>query len=62
MEKKPKKICPRCQGNGYIRIPNMSVGNPTPTVAQCTMCESQGEISYEDYSLYGAISHPYKLQ
>ena len=47
---------------GYIRIPNMSVGNPTPTVAQCTMCESQGEVSYEDHSLYGAISIPGKLQ
>ena len=62
MEKKLKKICPRCKGNGYIRIPNTSVGDPTSIVAQCTMCDSQGEVSYEDYSLYGAISHPYKLQ
>jgi DnaJ-class molecular chaperone len=62
MEKKIKKICPRCQGNGYIRIPNLSVGNPKSAVAQCTMCESQGEVSYEDYSLYGATSIPSKLQ
>ncbi len=62
MEKKLKKICPRCLGNGYIRIPNMSVDKPTPAIAQCTMCESQGEVSYEDYSLYGAISFPNKLQ
>jgi len=62
MEKKLKKICPRCKGNGYIRIPNTSVGDPTSIVAQCTMCDSQGEVSYEDYSLYGAIDHPYKLQ
>ena len=41
---------------------NTSVGDPTSIVAQCTMCDSQGEVSYEDYSLYGAIDHPYKLQ
>ncbi len=62
MEKKTKKICPRCLGNGYIKIPNISVENRKTTIAQCTMCESQGEVSYEDYSLYGAISIPIKLQ
>ena len=62
MEKKPKKICPRCQGNGYIRIPNLSVNVPKQVTVNCTMCESQGEVSYEDYSLYGATSIPSKLQ
>ena len=38
------KICPRCTGNGYIRIPNESVGNPKEIIAQCTMCDSQGEL------------------
>ena len=44
MTKKKKIICPRCTGNGYIRIPNEAVGVPKQTVAQCTMCNSQGEI------------------
>ena len=50
---KNKIICPRCTGNGYVRIPNSAVGNPTEIIAQCTMCNSQGEIdevSNYDYS------------
>ena len=39
------RLCPRCKGNGYIKIPNKSVEelNKSTTV-QCPMCESQGEI------------------
>ena len=46
MEKKIKKItCPRCKGNGYIKIPHESVEKLEKSViAQCTMCESEGEI------------------
>ena len=41
----PKKICPRCFGNGYIKIPHESVEKLNKSVtAQCTMCNSQGEI------------------
>ena len=43
-----KKICPRCMGNGYIRIPNESVEVRKQVVAQCTMCDSQGETYYEE--------------
>jgi DnaJ-class molecular chaperone len=43
-----KKICPRCFGNGYIRIPNEAVGIPKQVIAQCTMCDSQGELNYEE--------------
>ena len=38
-----KQICPRCTGNGYIKIQR----DPATTrkiVVQCTMCNSQGEI------------------
>ena len=35
-------------GNGYIKIPNQAVGNPTEIIAQCTMCDSQGEIDEVD--------------
>ena len=44
---KPKKIvCPRCKGNGYIKIPHESVEKLSKSViAQCSMCESEGEIN-----------------
>ena len=47
MEKKTKKItCPRCKGNGYIKIPHESVEKLDKSViAQCSMCESEGEIN-----------------
>jgi len=43
---KPKKIvCPRCKGNGYIKIPHESVEKLSKSViTQCSMCESEGEI------------------
>ena len=41
-------ICPRCFGNGYIRIPNKAVGFNEQVIAQCTMCDSQGEIDEVD--------------
>jgi len=46
LNNKPKKImCPRCKGNGYIKIPHESVEKLDKSViAQCTMCESEGEI------------------
>ena len=46
MEKKIKKIiCPRCKGNGYIKIQHESVEKLNQSViSQCSMCESEGEI------------------
>ena len=46
MVKKTKKmICPRCKGNGYIKIPHESVEKLNQSViSQCSMCESEGEI------------------
>mgnify|MGYP001956124671 FL=1 len=41
-------ICPRCMGNGYVKIPNEDVGIPKEIVAQCAMCESKGEIDEVD--------------
>tara|TARA_R100000656_G_scaffold115173_1_gene87697 strand:+ start:217 stop:423 length:207 start_codon:yes stop_codon:yes gene_type:complete len=43
---KTNKICPRCGGNGYIKIPHKSVEeiNQSVTVS-CTMCKSQGELN-----------------
>ena len=43
---KPKKIiCPRCKGNGYIKIPHESVEQLEKSITtQCAMCDSEGEI------------------
>ena len=45
---KTKKICPRCLGNGYLRIPNKSVDVPQQVTVNCTMCDSQGEVHLAD--------------
>ena len=37
------KICPRCRGNGYIKVKE-SIENQTETIFQCPQCNSQGEI------------------
>ena len=58
---KNKIICPRCTGNGYVRIPNQAVGNPQEIIAQCTMCRSEGEIDEVDNYDYSGIDHN-KLQ
>ena len=40
-----KIVCPRCKGNGYIKIPHESVETLTKSViSQCSMCDMQGEI------------------
>jgi len=44
MEKKP---CPRCHGNGYIKVKE-SIENPTETIHQCPQCNSQGEIMIDE--------------
>ena len=58
---KNKIVSPRCTGNGYVRIPNQAVGNPTEIVAQCTMCKSEGEVNEIDSYDYSGIDHN-KLQ
>lgn len=57
-----KLICPRCTGNGYIRIPNEAVGIKKEVIAQCTMCESEGEIDVKDDALYFDTNGLHKLQ
>ena len=38
-----KKICPACMGNGYVLI------NYWDNYFQCDVCDSQGEISLEEF-------------
>lgn len=43
---KKTKICPRCKGNGYIKVVK-EVAWPSKEqqiVVQCSMCNSEGEI------------------
>jgi len=46
MEKSKKKtkriICPNCKGNGFIRVPYRLAKEEV--TAQCSVCESEGEI------------------
>jgi DnaJ-class molecular chaperone len=56
----PRKIiCPRCKGNGYIKIPHESVEKLNRSViTQCTMCNSQGEIDeLEDSNMHKLTSN-----
>ena len=38
-----KTICPRCQGNGFIKLMK-SINEPTEVIHQCPQCNSEGEI------------------
>ena len=40
-------ICPRCRGNGYIKVKE-STENLTETISQCPQCNSQGEIMMDE--------------
>ena len=42
-----KTICPRCLGNGYIKVLD-SIENPTEIIHQCPQCNSQGEIMIDE--------------
>ena len=57
------KICPRCSGNGYVKVPNKSVEelNKSTTV-QCPMCESQGEIDDPNDTIIIDADGPHRLQ
>jgi len=43
--KKNKIICPTCKGNGFVRVPYRLAKEEV--VAQCGVCDSQGEVDAE---------------
>ena len=45
-----KKPCPRCRGNGYIKVKE-SIESPTEIIHQCPQCNSQGEIMIDETRL-----------
>ena len=61
--KAKKIICPRCKGNGYIKIPHESVEKLSKSViAQCSMCKSEGEIDeLEDLNIPQRNDDPNQL-
>ena len=55
-----KAICDNCNGNGHINITN-SKGITEPK--QCWMCDSEGEIKYEEDFINKLITnHHHRLQ
>lgn len=54
-----KKICPRCQGNGYIKV-KQSVENPVEEVLQCPLCNSEGEIM--DKNTFEEVRQRHKIK
>ena len=50
-----KIICPKCKGNGFIRIPYHLAKEEMH--AQCSDCDSQGELTIMDV---GSFSHDLK--
>ena len=44
---KTKIICPRCHGNGYIKMME-SIDQPIEITQQCPQCNSQGEIMIDE--------------
>ena len=55
-----KAICDNCSGNGHINIVD-SEGNTQ--VKQCWICESDGEIKYEEDFINKLIrNHHHRLQ
>ena len=46
-----KKICPRCSGNGFIKITE-SIERPVNIVVQCPMCNSEGEVRDKEFDEY----------
>ena len=61
--KAKKVICPRCKGNGYMKIPHESVEKLDKSViAQCTMCKSEGEINeFEDSNIPQRNNDPTRM-
>ena len=46
-----QKICPNCQGNGFVKV--YKAANPAnDTVMQCVTCNSKGEIQDKEFDEY----------
>ena len=44
------KICPKCSGNGFLQC-TIEVGR-VPIVANCDLCNSEGEVHDKEFDEY----------
>jgi len=57
------RICPRCKGNGFIRIPNKAVEEIGNSITvSCTMCESRGELDDPNNTIIIDANGAHRLQ
>ena len=57
------KICPRCSGNGYVKVPNKSVEELNKSITvQCPMCESRGELDDPNNTIIIDAAGSHRLQ
>ena len=54
-----KKICPNCQGNGFVKV-KQSANPANDTVMQCVICNSKGEIHDTEFDEYFDSYHELK--
>ena len=47
------KICPKCNGNGFVKF-SIEEGR-VPVVAQCNLCNSQGEVHDKEFNEYSTV-------
>jgi len=47
---KQKKTCPKCQGNGFVKL--LLEEGRVDIVAQCTLCNSEGEVYDKEFDDY----------
>ena len=50
-----KKMCPKCRGNGFIKV--LLEEGRVDVVAQCTLCNSEGEVYDKEFDEF-FDSHP----
>tara|TARA_R100000742_G_C4234854_1_gene55677 strand:- start:250 stop:432 length:183 start_codon:yes stop_codon:yes gene_type:complete len=60
METPKTKICPKCKGNGYLKV--LIEEGREEIVTQCSLCESEGEVSETDNHLFITADGLHKLQ
>ena len=57
------RLCPRCSGNGYIKVPNKSVEELDKSITvQCPMCNSKGELDDPNNTIIIDADGPHRLQ
>ena len=57
------RLCPRCSGNGYIKVPNKSVEELDKSITvQCPMCNSKGELDDPNNTIIIDADGTHRLQ